>query len=71
MNTQLRFLRGQHGWTMRQIARYLACHPSTYRRYETDRRALPLSAAIALADLYNVSLDELVGRQKAGNLNDL
>ena len=35
---------------------------SQYSKYERGERPLPLDYAVKLADLYNVSLDYLVGR---------
>lgn len=37
-------------------------HTTTYARYETGQREIPLSIAIKLADFYKVSLDYLAGR---------
>ena len=39
------------------------CDQSLYSKYERGERALPLELAVKLADLYNVSLDYLVGRE--------
>ena len=36
---------------------------SAYRRYESGERDMPLSAAVRLAAFYQVSLDQLVGRE--------
>ena len=37
---------------------------SLYSKYERGERPLPLDLAIKLADLYNVSLDYIVGREQ-------
>lgn len=55
-------LRIDHDYTQQQIADYLHCQREVYRRYEKGIRELPLSYAIMLADLYNVTLDYLVNR---------
>lgn len=40
------------------------CDQSLYSKYERGERPLPLGLAIKLADLYNVSLDYIVGREQ-------
>ena len=47
--------------TIRQVADYLGCNRDVYTRYEKGVRQLPISIAIRLAELYQVSLDYLVG----------
>ena len=42
-------------------ADYLGCNRDVYTRYEKGVRQLPISIAIRLAELYQVSLDYLVG----------
>lgn len=37
-------------------------HTTTYRRYESGERDLPMEVAIQIAEYYHVSLDYLVGR---------
>ena len=44
------------------VARIISCGQPLYSRYERGEREIPLSALIALADFYGVSLDYLVGR---------
>lgn len=44
-----------------QVADYLGCNRDVYTRYEKGVRQLPISIAIRLAELYQVSLDYLVG----------
>jgi len=47
--------------TQKQVAEALHMHKTTYRRYETGERELPLNVAILLAKQYGVSLDYLAG----------
>lgn len=54
-------LRIDHDKTQQQIADLLHCQREVYRRYEKGDRELPLWAAIALAEYYDVSLDYLLG----------
>lgn len=48
--------------TQQVVAQYLICDQSVYSKYERGERALPLDLAVKLAELYQVSLDYLVGR---------
>lgn len=57
---QLRFLLG---CTQAQMADLLGITVRGYRNYELGAREPELSVLIKLADYFNVSLDELVGRQ--------
>ena len=47
-----------------EVAKYLGVTQSTYSSYERDDINIPVEALIKLADLYDVSLDYLVGRSK-------
>ena len=44
------------------LANDLSMHTTTYRRYESGERDLPMEVAIQIAEYYHVSLDYLVGR---------
>lgn len=57
---RLEDLRTDHDLTIRQVADYLGCNRDVYTRYEKGVRQLPISIAIRLAELYQVSLDYLV-----------
>lgn len=46
------------------VAHLLDISERTYQNYEYGERIPPLLTAIALADLYDVALDELVGRER-------
>ena len=46
------------------MAKYLGVTQSTYSSYERGDINIPVEALIKLADLYDVSLDYLVGRSK-------
>lgn len=48
--------------TQVQIGEYLQIHQVQYNRYESEKREPPLHILWALADLYECSIDELVGR---------
>lgn len=55
-------LRIDHDKTQEEVAKYLCCKREVYRRYEKGTRDIPIDMLIKLADLYNVSLDYIVGR---------
>ena len=46
------------------VAHLLNIGERTYQNYEYGSRLPPLPTLIALADLYDISLDELVGRER-------
>ena len=47
-----------------EVDKYLGVTQSTYSSYERGDINIPVEALIKLADLYDVSLDYLVGRSK-------
>lgn len=61
MTTRIRDLREDADLTQQQLAAYLNCDQSLYSKYERGERALPLDAAVRLAQYYGVSLDYLLG----------
>lgn len=62
MKLRIRDLREDADYTQNRVAAYLHCDQSQYSKYERGDRPLPLDYAVKLAELYNVSLDYLVGR---------
>ena len=58
----IRNLRIDKGYTQKQIGEYLGISQNTYSQYEIGVLNYPLDVLIKLADLYNVSIDYLVGR---------
>lgn len=55
-------LRTDFDLTQQQVADYLTCNRQVYARYERGLREIPVSMLIKLADLYNTSVDYLLGR---------
>ena len=55
-------LKSERGILQKDGAKGAGLSLRSYQYYETDQREPSLSALIALADFYNVSLDYLVGR---------
>lgn len=62
MLLRIRDLREDRDLKQKEVAAYLMCDQSLYSKYERGERALPLELAGKLADLYNVSVDYLMGR---------
>lgn len=61
---RLRYLRESKGLTQKDIANEIDIGLHTYQRYEYGEREPQLSTLAALADYYDLSLDELVGRER-------
>lgn len=56
-------LRKQHGITQIQLAETLDVSQQTINSYEVARRRVPVSALPTLASLFEVSIDELLGKE--------
>ena len=63
LHENLLALRKKKGLTQTDVASKIGIDPRTYQNYEYGGRIPTLMAAVALADLYNVSLDTLIGRE--------
>ena len=61
---RLEDLRIDHDKTQQEIADYLHCERTVYRRYEKGTREIPVWALIKLADLYQTSVDYILGLTK-------
>ncbi len=61
---RIRELRQDADLSQREIAELLHLHTTTYARYETGEREIPLSIAILIANYHHVSLDYLAGLTK-------
>ena len=59
----LKELRERHGYTSGELGKILSISKSGYSRIENGNRRLTIEYAIILADLYSLSLDDLVGRK--------
>lgn len=59
---RLKELRKSRNLNQQAVAEVLNCSQAVYSRYEKGDREPPLETLIRLADFYQVSLDELVGR---------
>ena len=58
---RIKDLRTDSDLSQKKLAELLHMHKTTYARYETGERDIPLSVAITLAKFYQVSLDYLAG----------
>lgn len=58
----IRNLRIDNSYTQQQIADYLNIKQNTYSQYETGVLNYPVDILMKLADLYDVSVDYLLGR---------
>lgn len=65
---RLKTLRKEAKMTQVNLAKALSMHTTTYTRYESGLRDLPMEVAIQIADYYHVSLDYLVGRSEEREL---
>ena len=63
INTALKQARLNNKSTQKQIADMLGIAEVSYRRYEINQRKPSIDVLIKLANFYNISLDELVGRK--------
>lgn len=59
---RLKAIRRQRGKTQRELAEYLGMKIRSYQFYEGGEREPPIDKLIAIADYWDVSIDELVGR---------
>ena len=57
----LRRARMAHGWTGERVAKALQMTAAAYRRYERGETEPSASTLLALAKIYNISLDQLAG----------
>ena len=58
----IRNLRIDNSYTQQQIADYLNIKQNTYSQYETGALNYPVDILMKLSDLYDVSVDYLLGR---------
>ena len=59
---RIRELREDHDWTQTQVGEKVGLPQRTYAYYESGQRMIPPQILCALADLYGVSVDYLLGR---------
>lgn len=59
---RLKYARTAFGFTQQQVAEYLDLTLRSYQRYESGDCAPPITMLLAIADLYDISLDYLLCR---------
>ena len=59
---RVRDLREDYDWNQEYVAEKIGITQTTYSKYELGKVNIPLDMMIKLADLYNVSVDYLIGR---------
>lgn len=64
LSGRLRELRARRGMTQDQVAKHLRCHESAVSRWESGSRFPTGEDLVALADLFEVSTDDLLGRAR-------
>ena len=62
--SRLRGLRAERRLTQAEVADLIGCSQGTIVNYEDGKRSMSIGYAMLLADLYGVTLDDLVGRKK-------
>ena len=62
MKLRIRALREDHDLTQEKVGQAINVPQRTYAYYESGQRMIPPSVLSALADLYHVSVDYLLGR---------
>lgn len=65
MYPRIRQLREERGLSEEEIASYLKCRASSYRKYENGEKEVKASMVYLLALYYGVSSDYILGRTDA------
>ena len=60
----LKTFRKRHGFTQAEVAEYAGVSRQAFSNFERGLREPSIKVLIMLADLYHISLDELVGREQ-------
>lgn len=68
MTNNLKYYRKKSGKTQTQLSEFLGMSLNAYGHYETGRRQITPDKLAKLADLYGVSVDDLIGRGEAENI---
>ena len=63
---RLKELRQAYGLKRSKLAEELKMNPGTIANYENELRQAPYETLILFADYFDVTLDELLGREKGG-----
>ncbi|MDE5884072.1 MAG: helix-turn-helix domain-containing protein [Oscillospiraceae bacterium] len=63
LHIRIRALRKQAHLTQQEMASLLGISRRTYANYERGVHAMPVEVLVCIADIFDVSLDYLVGRE--------
>ena len=64
MGESLKMYRELNGLNCLQVARKIGASPALIKRWEQSEHCPQLYFVVQLADLFDVSIDELVGRER-------
>ncbi|MCI9514396.1 MAG: helix-turn-helix transcriptional regulator, partial [Oscillospiraceae bacterium] len=59
---RIRHLREDHDWSQTELAQKLGMSQTGYSKYETGENDVPTAILIQLAEIYQTSVDYLLGR---------
>lgn len=62
IGTKITVLRKQNGWSQTELAKKINCSRATLINYEGNKNTPPVEIAVKLAEVFNVSLDYLIGK---------
>ena len=62
MYPMLRAMREDHNWSQTELAQKLGMSQTGYSKYETGENDVPTAILIQLAEIYQTSVDYLLGR---------
>lgn len=65
LGENMRFLREEHGYSLKDVELQTGINNGNLSRYERNLNYPSIELCIKLADLYEVTLDELVGRAES------
>lgn len=68
---RLKQLRKDKNWTINDIAEKLNVGSSTYGAYETEYRKPPIETLIKIANIYDVSIDYILGLTDEKDIKEL
>lgn len=68
---RLRQLRAEQHWTIEEVSEKLNVGRSTYAGYETEDRKPPIQNLIKLSELYDVSVDYILGLTNERDIKNL
>jgi len=68
---KLKDIRKQRKLTQKQVADYLQTSQQAYNYYENEKYEPSIDMLIKLADLYNTSIDFIVGRDRVNDVGYL